>query len=64
MAGRTIKRADLTIGLMLHRPLARVPELAQCWPISCGSIDVRAGELHHLGPFRGIGRDSSAIVLR
>jgi hypothetical protein len=28
------------------------------------SIDVCAGEMHHLGPRLGIGRDSSAIVLR
>ena len=29
----------------------------------CDSIDVRAGELYHLGPLRGVGSDSSAIVL-
>src|ERR1700716_537439 len=28
------------------------------------SIHVRAGELHHLGPLLGVGRDGSAVVLR
>src|ERR1700730_14147063 len=29
-----------------------------------GSIHVRAGELHDLGPLLGVGRDRSAVALR